>query len=141
MTINKLDTNGYWTVRRFTRTNGTKNYTDNNPVHIYIPSTPCKIERSNVVGSGSGRGEDGKMYIQWVRRDVRKIIYHLNMATGAEIALLESLMQGREFEFTFLQDNATQTIDAYAGESSYEHYSYALGDKLYQNYEIHIIEL
>lgn len=125
MTINKLDTNGYWMVGNS---------------HIYIPSTPCKIERSNVVGSSSGRDESGVMHIYWVRRDVRKINLHYNAITGTELAYMEGLMQGKEFQFTFLQDNSTQTINAYAGESSYEHYSYALGDKIYQNYEIHIIE-
>lgn len=126
MTINKLDTDGYWMVGN---------------THIYIPSTPCKIERSNVVGESSGRDETGVMHIDWVRRDVRKINLHYNVITGTELAFMQNLMQGREFQFTFLQDNAVQTISAYAGESSYESYSYALGDKIYTNYEIHVIEL
>ena len=53
---------------------------------------------------------------------------------------VETAMQGKEFSFTFLQDSQVVTIDAYAGESSYESYSYALGDKIYTNYEIHVIE-
>lgn len=81
------------------------------------------------------------MHIDWVRRDVRKIILHYNAITGTELYYMQDLMQGKEFSFTFLQDKQVQTIDAYAGESSYEHYSYALGDKVYTNYEIHVIEM
>lgn len=126
MTINRLDTNGYWMV-------GT--------THIYVPSTPCKIERSNVVGSSSGRDETGYMHVDWVRPDVRKINLHYNAITGTELKFMQNLMQGKEFQFTFLQDNTVQTISAYAGESSYESYSYAIGDIVYTNYEIHVIEL
>ena len=125
MTINKLDTDGYWMVGNS---------------HIYIPSTPCKIERSNVVGEGSGRDETGVMHIDWVRRDVRKINLHYNVITGDELYYMQNLMQGQEFTFTFLQDKQVQTINAYVGESSYESYSYALGDKIYRDYEIHVIE-
>ena len=130
MTINKLDTNGYWMV---------------DSAHIYVPSTPCKIERSNVVGSDSGRDEYGKMHISWKRRDVRKINLHYNAITATELKYMEDLMQGREFLFTFLQDTTSnvQTISAYAGESSYESYSYSglYNEPVYTNYEIHVIEL
>lgn len=126
MTINTLDTKGYWMV---------------DSAHIYIPSTPCKIERSNVVGSSSGRDESGVMHIDWQRRDVRKINLHYNAITGTELAYMQSLMQGKEFTFTFLQDDTVQSISAYAGESSYEAYSNAIGDKVYVNYEIHVIEM
>ena len=125
MNINKRDTLGYWMV-------GT--------THIFIPSTPCAIERSNVTTAATGRDEQGYMHIGWCRRDVRKIKLHYNAITGAELREMETAMQGKEFSFTFLQDSQVVTIDAYAGESSYESYSYALGDKIYTNYEIHVIE-
>ena len=135
MTINRLDTNGYWAVKP----SGSNSWTS-----IYIPSTPCKIERSNVVGQSSGRDEAGIMHIAWVRRNVRKIILHYNMITATELKTMEDLMQGKEFQFKFLQDktNNVQTIKAYAGESSYEHYSYSglYNEPVYQNYEIHVIE-
>lgn len=131
MTINHLDTQNRWRVKP----SGSSTWTN-----IYVPSTPCKIERSNVVGSSSGRDEAGLMHIAWVRRDVRKIILHYNAITGTELKFMEDLMQGKEFQFRFLQDTTVQTINAYAGESSYEHYSYALGDIIYTNYEIHVIE-
>lgn len=126
MTINKLDNKGYWKVGN---------------TNIYVPSTPCKIERSNITGSSTGRDESGVMHIDWVRRDVRKVFLHYNAITGSELRFMQNLMQGKEFDFTFLQDDQVVTIHAYAGESTYEHYSYALGDKIYTNYEIHVIEL
>lgn len=126
MTINKLDTNGYWMV---------------GSTHIYIPATPCKIEHSNITGSSTGRDESGYMHIDWVRRDVRKVYLTYKAITGTELAYMMNLMQGKEFSFTFLQDNVVQTINAYVGECSYESYSYVIGDMVYTNFSINVIEL
>ena len=123
--INKLDTRGYWMV-------GT--------THIYVPSTPCKIEHSNVAGSDSGRDESGTMHIDWVRRDVRKIFLVYNAITGSEVDTLLSLMQGKEFQFTFLEGNSTQTISAYVGECSYESYTYHGTEKIYTKFSMNVIE-
>lgn len=125
MNVNKLDTKGWWAV------NGTP---------IYTPATPCKVEHSNIAGSSTGRSEDGIMRIDWVRRDVRKVYYTLKVATGSEIKFLENLMQGKEFTFTFRDKGTTQTMRGYASESSYDFYSYAIGDEIYQNFSINIIE-
>lgn len=97
MTINKLDTQGYWMV-------------GNN--HIYIPSTPCKVEHSNVTAAETGRDETGYMHIYWLRRDVRKVFLKYNAITESEVAYLEGLMQGKEFTFKFLDQGAVQTIEA-----------------------------
>ena len=127
MTINRLDTLGYWMV-------GTS--------HIYVPSTPCKVEHSNVVGADSGRDETGIMHIDWVRRDVRKVYLHYNAITKTELAYLMNLMQGKEFTFKFIDQGSVQTIYAYVGESSYEFYSYssAYDEGVYTNFEIHVVE-
>lgn len=127
LSINKLDTDGYWMV-------GSDN--------IYIPSTPCKVEHSNVVGSSSGRSEDGIMRIDWVRRDVRKVYLKYNAITETELAYMMGKMQGKEFTFKFLDQGAVQEINAYVGESSYEFYSYssAYDEDVYVNFEIHVIE-
>lgn len=127
MTINKLDTDGYWMV---------------GSSHIYIPATPCKIEHSNVVGSSSGRDESGVMHIDWVRRDVRKVFLKYNAITKTELAYMMNLMQGKEFTFKFLDQGTVKTIDAYVGESNYEFYSYssAYDEGVYVNFEIHVVE-
>lgn len=123
--INKLDTQGYWMV-------GT--------THIYIPSE-AKIEHSNVVGASSGRSEDGVMRIDWVRRDVRKVNMKWKYMTAAELNTTMSLLQGKEFTFKFFDKGSVQTINAYCGESNYEFYTYdLLGNKVYKEIEIHVIE-
>lgn len=125
MTINKLDTNGYWKVGN---------------TNIYVPSTPCKIEHSNITGSSTGRDEAGYMHIDWVRRDVRKVYLTYKAMTGTELDWIMGLMQGKEFSFTFLEDSATYTMNAYVGECNYESYSYGIGDKVYTNVSINVIE-
>lgn len=128
MTINRLDTNGFWMV---------------NNSHIYIPSTPCKVEHSNIVGSNSGRDETGYMHIDWVRRDVRKVFLHYNAITETELAYLMGLMQGKEFTFKFKDQGSVQTINAYVGESNYQFYSYsaAYNEGVYIDFSINVIEL
>lgn len=128
LTINKLDTQGYWMV---------------GDQHIYIPSTPCKVEHSNVVGESSGRDETGIMHIDWVRRDTRKVFLHYNAITETELAYLMGLMQGMEFTFTFRDHGTVQTINAYASESNYQFYSYSsmYAEGVYTDFEIHVIEM
>ena len=124
MTINRIDTNGYWKVGN---------------TNIYVPSK-CKVEHSNVTGSSTGRDEAGYMHIDWLRRDVRKACLTYAAITGSELAWLMGLMQGKEFTFTFLEDSTTYTMNGYVGECSYEHYSYGIGDKVYTNFSINVIE-
>ena len=126
--INTLDTAGKWMVDSY---------------EIYIPSTPCKIEHSNVAGSSTGRDETGIMHIDWVRRDVRKVNLKYNAITETELAYMMSKMQGKEFTFKFLDQGSVQTINAYVGESNYEFYSYSslYAEGVYTNFEIHVIEL
>ena len=128
LNINKLDTQSEWMVDSY---------------EIYIPSTPCKIEHSNVAGESTGRDESGVMHIDWVRRDVRKVYLHYNAITETELAYMMGKMQGKEFSFKFLDQGSVQTMNAYVGESSYEFYSYssAYSEGVYTNFDIHVIEL
>lgn len=128
MTINKLDTQGYWMV---------------GDTHIYIPATPCKVEHSNIAGASSGRDESGVMHIDWVRRDVRKVFLTYKAITETEVAYLENLMQGKEFTFKFRDKGSIQTMTAYVGESSYEFYSYSdiYDEGVYINFSMNVIEL
>ena len=126
MNINVLDDKGWWKV-------------NNTP--IYIPATPCKVEHSNITGSSTGRSEDGVMRIDWLRRDVRKVFLTYKAMTKSELNYMLNLMQGKEFSFTFRDQGITQTMQAYTGESSYQFYSYALGEELYTDVSINAIEL
>lgn len=126
--INKLDTANKWMV---------------DSDEIYIPSTPCKVEHSNVTGESTGRDETGIMHIDWVRTDVRKVYLHYNAITETELAYMMSRMQGKEFSFKFLDQGSVQTMSAHVGESSYEFYSYSTlyAEGVYTNFEIHVIEM
>lgn len=128
LNINKLDTQSKWMV---------------DSDEIYIPSTPCKVEHSNVAGESTGRDETGIVHIDWVRRDVRKVYLHYNAITETELNYMMSRMQGKEFSFKFLDQGSVQTMNAYVGESSYEFYSYssAYSEGVYTNFDIHVIEL
>lgn len=128
LTINTLDTDGDWMV---------------GSSHIYIPSTPCKVEHSNVVGSDSGRDENGLMHIDWIRRDVRKVFITYNAITDSELEYIMNLMQGKEFTFTYLERGVPVTINAYVGESSYKFYSYSdiYSEGVYVEFSMNVIEL
>lgn len=126
MAINKLDTRGYWKV-------GSSS--------IYTPSTPCQVEHTNITGSSTGRDESGVIHIDWVRRDIRKVYLKYNAMTGEELRYMRLLMQGKEYTFTFLEDNYTTTMNAYTGEMKYEHYTYSGKEKIYQNVSINVIEI
>jgi hypothetical protein len=127
MSINRLDTRGYWMV-------GSN--------EIYIPSTPCKISHENIAGPSSGRDAAGYMHIDWVRRDVRKVTIAYNFITDTELRYVMSLMQGQEFTFTFRDQGLTQSMQAYAAQSSYESYSYSsfYNEGVYTNFTINVIE-
>lgn len=126
MIINELSSNR-WAV------NGTP---------IYNPSSVA-IANDNIVSSDTGRTESGYMYITWVRTTVRTVKLTYEWITGTEVAFLHSLMQGREFSFTYY-DNGVKTMSAYAGKDSYtlcDPSLYANEGGLYKNYSIDIIEM
>ena len=127
LSINTVDTKGYWKVGN---------------TSIYVPAYNTKVEHSNVTGASTGRSEDGIMRIDWVRRDVRKVFLKYSAMTASELSTLMNLMQGKEFVFTFRDQGATKTMNAYVGESSYNLYSYSsvFGDEIYTDVEIHVIE-
>ena len=125
--IATLDTKGYWKV-------------DDHA--IYVP-TDIDIEHDNVVTSDSGRVESGKMRITWVRRDVRKINLTYEHITGAEVDHMVSLMQGKEFTFTYY-DNGIKTISAYCGKCSYGQKnlsSYTNDGGIYKDFKINVVEM
>lgn len=126
--INTLDTNSYWMA---------------DSTHLYIPSTPCKVEHSNVVGSSTGRSEDGIMRIDWVRRDVRKVFLHYNAMSASELSTMLTALQGKEFSFKYLDMGSVVTMNAYCGECNYQFYtnSTLYDEAIYTDVEFHVIEL
>ena len=109
--------------------------------HIYIPSTPCKIENSNIVGPSSGWDESGVMHIDWIRRDVDKIYLHWNAMSASELNAMKTVLQGRNIVFWYPYNGIVKRITAYVGECTCEYYSDALGDEaVYTNVEMHVIQ-
>jgi hypothetical protein len=81
------------------------------------------------------------MRIDWLRRDVRKVHLHYYYMTASELQTILNLMQGKEFTFKFYDQGSVQTINAYAGESSYEFYTYGRNDEsIYKDVSINVIE-
>lgn len=126
--INTLDTNSYWMA---------------DSTHLYIPSTPCKVEHSNVVGADSGRDESGLMHIDWVARDKRKVFLHYNAMSASELSTMVTALQGKEFSFKYLDMGSVVTMDAYCGECTYQFYtnSSLYDEAIYTDVEFHVIEM
>ena len=127
--INTKDTQGYWMV---------------DSSHLYIPSTPCKVEHSNVVGADSGRDDSGWMHIDWLRHDTRKVYLHYNAMSASELAYTLDLLQGKQFTFKFLDQGSVKEFPAYCGECEYEFYtnsSQLFDEAVYTDVEFHVIEL
>lgn len=122
----KLDTKGEWKV---------------NSDPLYIPSAGIQIEHTNLAGSSSGRTEDGRMHIDWVRRDIRKVNLRWSVLAASELNYILGLMQGKEFVLTFKDRDTVCTMNAYSAESSYTYYTAALGEDIYTDVSINAIEM
>ena len=126
MGLAKRCTNGYWTV---------------NGVGLYVPDR-VTITHDNIVSPDTGRMENGEMYIEWVRRDIVTVDIEIDALTGNEKSLMHSLLQGREFTFTYY-DNGLYTINAYCGKDSYTYVNlsaYAREGGLYEGYKASIVQ-
>lgn len=127
MGLRKKCTNGYWAV-------------DKKP--IYVPDS-VRIDNDNIVSEETGRTESGRMHISWVRPTVRTVKLTYERITGAEVAFLHNLMQGKEFSFTYY-DNGIKTMEAYAGRDGYAQQNlsnYASEGGMYRDYTIDVIEI
>lgn len=126
MTIGTLDTKGWWAV-------------NNKP--IYVPGKGLKISHNTIAGSGSGRMEDGVMFIEWVRSDVRKVFLAYPYLTASELKYMKDLMLGKIFNLKYRDLGVTYTIQAYCSEVNYTFYSYALdGEEIYKDITMNAIQ-
>ena len=150
MAIAKLDDGTNWAI----------SYDGSSWLPIYVPAPNITIEHTNVASADSGRTEDGQMHITWVRRDVRKVNLVYNAISGNEKAVMEALMQGKEFYFRYVdphmdsvsyEDGAysfsgVSTVESffgYTGESKYQEYSSVhrpTEGGIYTNFTINVIE-
>ena len=126
MHIRELDTTGTWQV---------------NGEPIYIPDAEVSITHSHIASSDSGRDESGYMHIIWLREDVCKVGIKYALMTGSELEYIRSRMQGKEFSFTFADENTTKTIQGYSGEVTATLYTRFNGVDIYKNVSVNVIEL
>ena len=150
MAIAKLDDGTHWAI----------SYDGSSWLPIYVPAPNITIEHTNVASADSGRTEDGMMHIQWVRRDVRKVNLTYSAISGYEKAVMEALMQGKEFYFRYLDPHTSSvtysggaysftasTVESfygYTGESKYQEYSSVHRPNeggIYTNFTINVIEI
>lgn len=91
---------------------------------VEIPS-PTEISwgHEGLQTKDSGRAEDGYIYKEWVRDDVRYIDITYAYLTGQEKDFIWSCMRGRDFSFSYY-DNGNQVISsAYCNKYTYGGYS------------------
>lgn len=108
---------------------------------IYAPST-INVKNNSVLSSDSKMAESGVQYLTWIRRKRRIIKITYDFISAEEVAVLNELMQGKEFDFTFY-DNGIQTIRAFAKSDTYNPHRlnvYPEFGGLYKNYTIDIEE-
>lgn len=129
MGIGIMDTQGRWAV------NGTP---------FYIPAPGTQVAHESIQSADTGRTEDGVMHIDWVRTNMVKVSMQWTHLTGKEVALLESLMQGKEFTLTYFDKGSAQTANVYVSTVNYKKESdmlYADEGGLYSSIAINAIEI
>ena len=127
MGICKIDSNGYWTV---------------DGESIYTP-TATSVTNNRILSADSKRAESGKQYLTWIRPKYTVIKLTYNLITAEEVAFLHEKMQGRDFDFTYL-DGEVKSIRAFSRKDSYSQYrldSHKECGGLYKNYTIEIEEV
>lgn len=129
MGIGIMDTNGRWAA-------------DGTP--FYVPAGGTEVDHESIQSADTGRTEDGVMHIDWVRRNMVKVSMKWLYLTGKEVALLEDLMQGKEFTLTYFDKGSAHTANVYVSTIKYQKESdalYASEGGLYSNIAINAIEI
>lgn len=119
--------NGYWAI---------------NGQPIYVPDD-IDVAHDNIVTKDSGRLEDGYNRITWVRPDIRTVTFSYNNITGAEVAFMRSLTQGKVFELTYF-DNGVLSMVGYVGKQTYSQKNlsvHAAEGGLYKDYKFTVVEM
>jgi hypothetical protein len=138
MGIAKLDTAGHWGIG----VAGTNSLT----AHIYIPQK-SKIDHTNYAGPDTGRTADGVTHIDWIRTDVRRVHMEWDVMTGNEIAYMINLMQGKIYEFFYIEFGTVQHFTAYTGDCDFEKYidnvssRYSAEGGMYRSFSIDAVEM
>lgn len=102
-----------------------------------------KVGFESLNSEDSGRTDDGVMHLNWIFRKIRKVEIEMPPITSAEVAELLSLVQGQEYNLTYIDPliNAEKTIKVYTSNSSADLYSGMILNGLWQGVAFNAIEL
>ena len=79
------------------------------------------VQFDNLADANSGRTGDGVVHISWVWRNIRKVQITLPPLSQKEIGEVLSLVQGQEYDLTYLDPiHGIHTIHCYTSNSSAE---------------------
>lgn len=81
----------------------------------------CTVQFDSLADGNSGRTDDGVMNINWIWRCIRKVNVKLPPMSQTEIGKILSLVQGKEYNLTYLDPiKGIHTIKCYTANSSAE---------------------
>lgn len=111
-------------------------------IPIYEPNAGYTEEEDSLANENSGRTDDGKMHITWVRTSIHKWSFTYQGLTAGELQYMQNLLQGKTFSFTGLFHGQSITKTCYCSNNSASVYMHKVGGKsLYTDVTFHIIEM
>lgn len=100
------------------------------------------VQFDSLSDENSGRTADGVMHINWIWRIIRKVNVKMPPMSQSEISQIFSLVQGQEYNFTYLDPiKGEHTIRCYTSNSSSDLISGVLYNGLWTGAAFNAIEL
>lgn len=66
------------------------------------PDFDLQTQFESLADENSGRTQDGVMRVNWIRRRIAKVNLKYSVLSTTEVSALLSLVQGQEFELTYI---------------------------------------
>lgn len=102
-----------------------------------------KVNFESLAGPDSGRTDDGKMYIDWIYRRIRKIEIEMPPCDSTAAAAILSAVQGQEYEIEYFDplENQTNLRGVYTSNSATDLYSGVIRNGLWEGLTFSAIEI
>lgn len=85
---------------------------------IFEPKS-CKVLNDSLADENSGRTADGRMHIDYILKDIRKVEFTFPALTGEEAGELLRRVQGKTYELTYLDPKeGVYTIECYTSNTT-----------------------
>lgn len=97
----------------------------------------------SLASENSGRSDDGKMHIKWVRRYITKLEIVMPPMKAADVGALLAAVQGQTVSVQYydLRTSAFRTVDMYCSTSNSDFYSGILYNGLVNGVSFNLIEI